>query len=71
MVVRFPIPSSVNSASASATWKPPSGVSPSTAAQRASWQRVRSQLRVLELIDPDAGPELAHLLDDLIRDATP
>lgn len=46
----------------------PCSRSPREAPTLPHWQRVRSQIRVLEILNPDAGPVLEKLLADLIGD---
>lgn len=64
----FPFRKSPSSASASLGSNRRSAVSPPMSPRQESWQRVRSQVRTLELLNPNAALDLEKLLADLIGD---
>lgn len=63
-----PFPNLPSYAPESPALKPPYSRSPTTLPAHPSWQHARSQMRVLEMLNPDAGPVLEKLLADLIGD---
>jgi hypothetical protein len=63
-----PFTNSPSSASASPDSNMPSSSLPSATPTAPTWLRVRSQIRLLELLNPDAGALLVALLDELIGD---